>query len=161
MSRFDYVKYDENSVIAQDNLKATFEALEVLVTRETTPGRAQALIFTKLEEAYMWCGKAIRDDQIKRNGSAELQAERIGRAARGKERRMRKVVQIAVANSSVGGTYYSTLIVLCDDGVVLEYAPSEPSRWRKFPGVPSDEADLRVVVPFSSDNSSQRKPFER
>jgi len=35
--------------------------------------RAKALAITKLEEVYMWIGKAIRDDQIKRNGSAELQ----------------------------------------------------------------------------------------
>jgi len=38
--------------------------------------RAKALAITKLEEVYMWIGKAIRDDQIKRNGSAELQEER-------------------------------------------------------------------------------------
>jgi len=30
----------------------------------------------KLEEFYMWVGKAIRDDQIKRNGSAPLQEGR-------------------------------------------------------------------------------------
>jgi hypothetical protein len=33
-------------------------------------------VFTKLEEAYMWIGKAVRDDQIERNGSAELLEER-------------------------------------------------------------------------------------
>lgn len=38
--------------------------------------RAKALALTKLEEVYMWIGKAIRDDQIERNGSAELQEER-------------------------------------------------------------------------------------
>lgn len=77
MSRFDYIRYDNASVAAQANLKAAFEDLETLVTQETTPGRAQALILTKLEEAYMWCGKAIRDDQVKRvGGSVELQEER-------------------------------------------------------------------------------------
>jgi hypothetical protein len=75
-SRFDYVKYDDNSNKAQANLKIEFEALEEIITQETTPGRAQSLIFTKLEEAYMWCGKAIRDDQIKRNGSAPLEEGR-------------------------------------------------------------------------------------
>ena len=38
--------------------------------------RTVALALTKLEECYMWIGKAIRDDQIERNGSAELQEER-------------------------------------------------------------------------------------
>ncbi len=33
-------------------------------------------IMTKLEEAYMCVGKAIRDDQIARNGSAPLQEAR-------------------------------------------------------------------------------------
>jgi hypothetical protein len=31
---------------------------------------------TKLEEAYMWTGKAIRDDQIARNSMTEHVAER-------------------------------------------------------------------------------------
>lgn len=30
----------------------------------------------RLEQAYMWCGKAIRDEQIERNGSAPLLEER-------------------------------------------------------------------------------------
>ncbi len=33
--------------------------------------------FRRLEQAYMWVGKAIRDDQINRNGSAPLQEERV------------------------------------------------------------------------------------
>ncbi len=40
------------------------------------PGRAASLVRTKLEEAYMWVGKAIRDEQIARNGSAPLQEGR-------------------------------------------------------------------------------------
>lgn len=34
------------------------------------------MAITKLEEFYMWVGKAIRDEQLLRNGSAELQEER-------------------------------------------------------------------------------------
>lgn len=75
MSRFDYVKYDEHAVNVQTAFKAGFNVLEKMVG-ELGPGRAQALVLTKLEEAYMWIGKAIRDDQIKRNGSAPLQEER-------------------------------------------------------------------------------------
>lgn len=74
--RFDYVRYDNDSIALQESLKPEFERLTDLVTEKMKPGRAQALVYTKLEEAYMWTGKAIRDEQIKRNGSAELQESR-------------------------------------------------------------------------------------
>jgi len=61
-SRFDYVK------LQMSVLEAGIEQLQ-------SP-RAKALALTNLEQAYMWIGKAIRDDQIARNGSAELQEER-------------------------------------------------------------------------------------
>lgn len=75
MSRFDYVKYDETAVIDQGRAKMHCSDLEQYILR-LPQGRATALALTKLEEVYMWIGKAIRDDQIKRNGSAELQEER-------------------------------------------------------------------------------------
>lgn len=75
MSRFDYVKYDDEAVMHQVVFKSAFEAMETLALT-LKPGRAQALVLTKLEEAYMWVGKAIRDEQIARNGSAPLQEER-------------------------------------------------------------------------------------
>lgn len=76
MSRFDYVKYDEVAAIDQANFKAEFEQLTTAVEFGLKSPRAKALVLTKLEEAYMWVGKAIRDDQIERNGSAPLQEER-------------------------------------------------------------------------------------
>ncbi len=75
MGRFDYVKYDEKSVSQQAELKEAFQTVEAFV--DVLPEcRAKSLVFTKLEEAYMWCGKAIRDGQVIRNGSAPLQEER-------------------------------------------------------------------------------------
>jgi hypothetical protein len=71
-SRFDYVKYDEQAVNLQDMFKSMFQGIEMAATALKAP-RSQALLMTKLEEAYMWVGKAIRDDQIARNGSAPLQ----------------------------------------------------------------------------------------
>lgn len=76
MSRFDYVKYDEIATDSQAFLKNRFTDLENLIDTKTVSPRAKALAMTKLEECYMWVGKAIRDDQITRNGSAELQEER-------------------------------------------------------------------------------------
>lgn len=75
-NRFDYVAYDEQAKRTQLNLKGEFQALEGHIGVAIQSPRAKALVLTKLEEAYMWIGKAIRDDQIARNGSAPLQEER-------------------------------------------------------------------------------------
>ena len=75
MSRFDYVKYDQTAEDLQRIAKGYTRALEGIILG-LGQGRAQSLALTKLEEVYMWIGKAIRDEQIKRNGSAELQEER-------------------------------------------------------------------------------------
>jgi hypothetical protein len=75
MSRFDYVKYDEQAAVTQAHFKNIFESAEQFIDR-LKDGRAKSLAMTKLEEAYMWVGKAIRDEQIARNGSAELQEGR-------------------------------------------------------------------------------------
>jgi hypothetical protein len=73
--RFSYVKYDSQSIHAQETLKEHFETLEVLV--EALPdSRAKSLCLTALEEAYMWTGKAIRDEQIKRDSQPEHVPER-------------------------------------------------------------------------------------
>lgn len=75
MNRFDYVAYDEIAQKAQSEFKAVFIALEGGV-ETLKPGRAKALALTALEECYMWIGKAVRDEQIARNGSAPLQEAR-------------------------------------------------------------------------------------
>lgn len=63
--RFDFIKYDEKAVVDQNFLKKQFEALAAAVSHHKT-GRAQSLVFTHLEEAFMWVGKMIRDEQIAR-----------------------------------------------------------------------------------------------
>jgi hypothetical protein len=74
-NRFDYVPYDETAQAQQNDFKKAYS--EIADKLEALPsGRAVSLALTKLEEAYMWIGKAIRDDQISRNGSAPLQEER-------------------------------------------------------------------------------------
>jgi len=75
MSRFDYVKYDEKSEALQDAVKSHIMMMEMFL-EELLPSREKSLAITKIEEAYMWVGKAIRNDQIVRNGSAELQKGR-------------------------------------------------------------------------------------
>lgn len=75
MSRFDYVKYDEQAMSQGAEAKAAAQNLEGLIDKLQSP-RAKALAHTKLEECYMWIGKAIRDDQIARGAPAPLQESR-------------------------------------------------------------------------------------
>lgn len=74
--RFSYVKYDKTSQAFQQSLKKKFEAIEEQVEVCLPNGRAKSLLLTHLEIAYMWSGKAIRDDQIARTGDASEQVER-------------------------------------------------------------------------------------
>ena len=75
MSRFNYVKYDQESVQKQEEAKKICENLETLI-ESLGVGRPQALALTALEETYMWIGKAVRDNQVKRGSQVEHVAER-------------------------------------------------------------------------------------
>lgn len=66
--RFDYIKYDGLRIIKQKTLKGMFEELEDYAEDNFINGRAKSLFITKLEECYMWAGKALRDEQIIENG---------------------------------------------------------------------------------------------
>lgn len=68
--RFDYIKYDDVATQTQENFKDKCEILEAMVQTQLQSPRAKAIAVTKLEEFYMWVGKAVRDDQISRNGNA-------------------------------------------------------------------------------------------
>ncbi len=76
MNRFDYIEYDYTAIIQQKHFKEKFMDLEMKVADNLVSPRAKMLALTKLEEAYMWVGKAIRDDQQKRTGHVPLQEER-------------------------------------------------------------------------------------
>lgn len=76
-SRFDYVKYDDEAMLNQNRAKEMVCALEKFIldfykSPSTYAMRSSNLAITKLEECYMWIGKLIRDDQIGRNGRADL-----------------------------------------------------------------------------------------
>jgi hypothetical protein len=64
-SRYAYTKFDEKSLKTQSVILKEIEALTESVEKLAV-SRPQMLVLTKLEEAYMWVGKAIRDDQIDR-----------------------------------------------------------------------------------------------
>lgn len=76
MNRFDYVKYDSISVAKQDSFKRQFMMIEDHVDKHLVDSGHKVRVMEKLEEAYMWIGKAIRDEQVSRTRKVELQEER-------------------------------------------------------------------------------------
>ncbi len=64
MSRFDYVKYDDTTLEFQEKFRQHAIEFEKSINSFLLSPRAKALALTKLEELYMWVGKALRDDQI-------------------------------------------------------------------------------------------------
>ncbi|MES3012643.1 MAG: hypothetical protein V4750_02800 [Pseudomonadota bacterium] len=76
-NRFDYVAYDEQAMDAQSRCKAACLVLEEAINAiGTGGGREKSIALTQLEHTYARCGRAIRDDQIARNGGAPLQEQR-------------------------------------------------------------------------------------
>lgn len=74
--RFDYVRYDDKAAQDQAAFKAHFQAIEYQVNQRLGQSRPASLVMTKLEEAYMWVGKAIRDAQVARQGDSADQPHR-------------------------------------------------------------------------------------
>lgn len=68
--RFEYTQFDEVSRRQQKHMKESFERLTHDFETLFLVGRARSLVLTKLEEAYMWVGKAIRDDQADRESKS-------------------------------------------------------------------------------------------
>lgn len=78
MSRFDYVAYDGPSRELQSWARHKVTELEKLIESISalSSARSRALALTKLEECYMWIGKAIREDQLSRNGVLNYSQEK-------------------------------------------------------------------------------------
>lgn len=73
--RFDYVKYDQTATFKQELFKKKFQELEEMA-EELEEGRAKSLVMTYLEITYMWVGKSLRDECIKRTPETPHVAER-------------------------------------------------------------------------------------
>lgn len=69
--RFDYVQYDAVAKDTQEKFKQMFTELEDFANIALPDSRPKSLFMTALEEAYMWTGKAIRDEQISRGVQPE------------------------------------------------------------------------------------------
>lgn len=71
-TRFNYVEWDEKAQNLSDSLKSQCLCVEAMIN-PLTDSREKSMAITKLEETFMWIGKAIRTDmlsrqQIKENG---------------------------------------------------------------------------------------------
>lgn len=75
-NRFDYVAYDDIAADQQSRFKQKLMEIEDYVEHKLMNGRAKSLVITKLEEAYMWIGKAIRDEQIQTRNAYQEQPAR-------------------------------------------------------------------------------------
>jgi hypothetical protein len=73
--RFDYVKYDALSQVQQIEAKDLCLDLEYWILTNIKE-RPASLALTKLEELYMWIGKAIRDQQVTERKDDTPQEER-------------------------------------------------------------------------------------
>lgn len=76
MSRFAYVRYDEIAEAKQAKLKKLFEGIETFIMHNVSKGRSRKLVLNALEVAYMWTGKALRDETIERGGNDDELKER-------------------------------------------------------------------------------------
>jgi hypothetical protein len=68
MSRFDPVDYDQEAIEESNKAKELCRDLDHFIEVHVKNGRPKSMALTKLEECYMWIEKAIRDDQISRQG---------------------------------------------------------------------------------------------
>ena len=79
-NRFDYIEYDKIAQMKQGAFKklvVEFEAsIETFLPFDKATIANKTKAMNHLEMAYAWLGKAIRDEQIARNGSATLMEER-------------------------------------------------------------------------------------
>lgn len=75
-TRFDYVKYDDIAIPEQMVFKGMIQELQSRIEMHGA-GEYQNHATKALEECYMWIGKFIREEQIRRNGGVELQEGRI------------------------------------------------------------------------------------
>lgn len=64
MNRFDYVKFDHEAIKIQESFKERFIELEDSINLLLISPKPKELALIKLEEVYMWIGKAIRDDLL-------------------------------------------------------------------------------------------------
>lgn len=67
--RFSYVKYDTETSAKSEMFKGLCEQLDQAMVENLPHGRERNLAHTNLEQVFMWIGKALRDQQIEKDGA--------------------------------------------------------------------------------------------
>lgn len=68
-SRFDLVRYDDMSIEKSARLKDAFKVVEATVERQIPfDCHAKERVMDSLEEAFRWCSRAVRDQQLDARG---------------------------------------------------------------------------------------------
>lgn len=63
--RFTYIHYNETGLGERNHIMEKFKELEWLI-EQLEDGRAKSMVYTNLEEAFMWAEKSIKESQVKR-----------------------------------------------------------------------------------------------
>jgi hypothetical protein len=61
---FDYVEFNPHIDLMQQDIKQVCICLEREIFENLKPSRERSIALTKLEELFMWIGKACRHDQL-------------------------------------------------------------------------------------------------
>lgn len=69
-NRYTYVKFDEGNQMVLDNFREMVVTLDAEISA-LDKSRYQSLTLTKLEECFMYIGKAMRDIQLEDNKKAD------------------------------------------------------------------------------------------
>lgn len=69
--KFKCIEYDAASLENLEVIQERFTSLAESIEHRLINSRTRALALTSLEEASMWIGKSIRDDQIERTEEQE------------------------------------------------------------------------------------------
>ncbi len=74
--RFDYVQYDVDAIAKSERIKSLFVQLENIIDQCLPDSRPKSLCMTELEKAFMWVGKGLRDEVIKKTPGVLHKVER-------------------------------------------------------------------------------------
>lgn len=75
MNKFAYVKYDDVTSAKSAMFKKMVEDLQQQIEL-LGAGREQQTASYKLEECFMWIGKALKEEQIRKDGTIKHLPER-------------------------------------------------------------------------------------
>jgi hypothetical protein len=71
LGKFELLPYDSSSQALSNSALQKVDDVRAFIETNIKPGREASLAMTKVEECFMWIGKAIRNDQYERQFKKE------------------------------------------------------------------------------------------